>query len=339
MDSDKNASPSKDTSEEEIKQDVPQAPADALSRTPDELADEAAATRKAEDAELPPVKKVSAFKRVLKKVNVYFLIFFILLAVAGAIAAVNFINSQKEPEVADLATQELTQDTLQQLANSDASVGDVSQTLTIQGNAIIAGQTLMRGDLNVAGNFQSGGTIQGPGLTISGTSNLAEVQANNLQVATNATVQGATSLGELTVSGASSFNGAIVAQQVTVSRLIISGTGILEVPNHISFTGPAPAIAPAGGVLGNGGSASLSGSDTAGTVNVNTGNNPTAGCFARINFRQAFSGQPRVLISPIGNAAGQTQFYVDRNNSGFSICTATPAPNNQQFGFDYFVAG
>ena len=107
MDSDKNASPSKDPSEEEIKQDVLQAPADALSRTPDELANEAAATRKAEDAELPPVKKVSAFKRVLKKVNVYFLIFFILLAVAGAIAAVNFINSQKEPEVADLAAQEI----------------------------------------------------------------------------------------------------------------------------------------------------------------------------------------------------------------------------------------
>lgn len=335
MDTDKKPDPS----EEDVKQEPAQAPADALSRTPDDLAEEVAAQKSAEDAGLTPVKKMSAFKRVLKKVNVYFLIFFIILAVAGAIAAVNFINSQKEPTPVDLATQELTQDTLQQLANSDASVGDVSQTLTIQGNAIIAGQTLMRGDLNVAGNFQTGGTIQAPGITISGTSNLSELQANNLQVATNATVQGATSLGELTVSGAASFNGAVTAQQLTVTRLVISGNGALEVPNHISFTGPTPAIAPTGGVLGNGGSASISGSDTAGTVNINTGNNPTAGCFARINFRQAFTGQPRVLISPIGNGAGQTQYYVDRNNAGFSICTSSPAPNNQQFGFDYFVAG
>ena len=336
MDSDKNTPT--DNPEAPKPEDI-KAPADALSRTPDDLAQEEAANVDPNAPKGEPVKKASAVKRILKKINVYLLIFVLLLVVAGAITVVNFLNSQKEPEVASLATQELTEDTLQQLANTDASVGDISQTLTIQGNAIIAGQTLMRGDLNVAGNFQTGGTIQGPSLTISGSSSLSEAQINTLQVASTLAVQGATALNsDLSVAGTSTFNGAVTASQLTVTRLIISGNGILQIPNHISFTGASPGISNNGGVLGNGGSASVNGSDTSGSVNINTGNNPTAGCFTRINFQQAFTGQPRVIISPVGSGASLTQYYVDRNTTGFSICTTNAAPANQQFGFDYFVA-
>ena len=57
----------------------------------------------------------------------------------------------------------------------------------------------------------------------------------------------------------------------------------------------------------------------------------------RINFNQAFTKQPHVIVSPIGNAAGRTQYYVDRDQTGFSICAAAPAPGNSAFGFDYFV--
>lgn len=339
MDSDKNTSPNDTPPSEESKKDEQQTPVDALSRTPDELAEEAAAKGVDTDENLVPVKKVSAFKRVMKKINVYFLIFFLLLVVAGVITVVNFINSQKEPEVPSLATQELTEDTLQELANTDASVGDISQTLTIQGNAIIAGQTLMRGDLNVAGNIQSGGSIQGPSLTISGSASLGQAQINTLQVASTLAVNGATTLADLNVAGTSSFNGAVTASQLTVSRLVISGNGVLEIPNHIGFTGATPGIAANSGTLGNGGSASASGSDTAGTVNINTGNNPAAGCFARLTFRAAYTTQPKVIISPVGPGASQTQYYVDKNTTGFSVCTTNAAPANQQFSFDYFIAG
>jgi cytoskeletal protein CcmA (bactofilin family) len=216
-------------------------------------------------------------------------------------------------------------------------VGDASQTLTIQGNAVIAGQTLMRGNLNVAGNLQTGGKIQAPSLTISGTSNLNDTQVNKLQVKGDLAVEGSTTLSDLSASGGASFGGSVKAPQLTVSKLILGGNASLEVPNHIRFPGPTPSRSINSSVLGSGGSASINGSDTSGTVNINTGNNPVAGCFARITFRQAFTNRPHVIISPVGNAAGKTQYYVDRDTTSFSICTAVAAPNNKTFAFDYFV--
>lgn len=321
-----------------------QAPADALSRTPDDLQDEQATQAPAPSdpsAVDPNVKKLSPIKKLFRKVNLYFLIFILLVVVAGTIAAVNYFNSAKTEPKPDIAAQGLTEDALKQLANTDASVGSTSQTLTIQGNAIIAGQTLTRGNLNVAGNFQTGGSIQGPSLTISGAANLGEAQINSLQVATNTAIQGSTTLRDLNVAGTASFSGAVTASQLTVSKIIMSGNAILQIPNHISFTGPSPSRTITASVLGNGGSASVNGSDTNGTININTGNNPSAGCFARINFQQAFPGPnpPHVIVSPVGSAAGQTQYYVDRNGSGFSICTNNAAPANQSFAFDYFVTG
>lgn len=338
METDKNT-PSSDESKPQDQSS--QAPADALSRTPDDLDQEqsaqaATATASTDD---PNAKKLSPIKKFFRKVNLYFLIFILLVVVAAAVTVVNYLNSTKPAPTVDIATQGLTEEALKQLNNSDATVGGASQTLTIQGNTIIGGQTLMRGNLNVAGNFQSGGSIQGPSLTISGASNLGEAQINSLQVATNTAVQGSTTLRDLNVSGTSSFSGAMTASQITTSKLVMSGNAILQIPNHISFTGPSPSRTINAGVLGNGGSASVNGSDTNGTININTGNNPTAGCFARINFQQAFPGQPHVIISPIGAAAGQTQYYVDRNNSGFSVCTNNAAPANQVFGFSYFVTG
>ncbi|MEO7905092.1 MAG: hypothetical protein ABIR91_04845 [Candidatus Saccharimonadales bacterium] len=314
-----------------------QAPNDALSRTPDDLDTEQAAQTAANPTPVVSVKKQSSLKKFLRKVNIYFLIFLLLVVVAGAITAVNYLNSQKSAPEASIATQDLTEDALKQLANTDASVGNAAQTLTIQGNAIISGETLMRGNLNVAGNIQAGGKLQAPSLTISGETNLASTQINTLQVAQNTAVQGSTTLRDLNVSGSSSFSGALTASQITVSKLILSGNAILQIPNHISFTGPAPGRSINSSVLGGGGTATISGSDTTGTVRINSGNNPSAGCFVRINFRQNFSNEPHVLITPVGEAAGRTQFYVTRDRAGFSICSSNAAPGNSAFAYDYFV--
>ena len=358
MEPDKNTTPPSE--DEQPKEDLPQvnapvepksdtpskpdepAPADALSRTPEDLQEEAeehaAAAADPNSAAEKPVKKVSALKRFFRKVNVYLLIFILLVVVAGIIAAVSYLNSQKAPVEPTVASQELTEEALQQLANTDASVGNSSQTLTIQGNAIIAGQTLMRGNLNVAGNIQTGGSLQAPSLTISGSANLGDTQINSLQVASNAAIQGSTTMRDLNVAGSSTFSGPITASQITVTRLILSGNAVLQVPNHISFTGASPGRTANATVLGNGGSLSVNGSDTSGTVSVNTGNNPTPGCFGRIIFNQAYSSQSRVIISPVGAAAGAAQYYVDRNNTGFSVCTVNAAQANQAFAYDYFVA-
>lgn len=315
-----------------------QASADALSMTPDEL-DEQKKTQEAEHpvAATPGEKKVSPIKKLFRKINVYLLLFLLIVAVASAIAIVNYLNSQKQPAEPNIASQTLTPDALKQLANTDASVGSAAQTLTIQGNAVIAGQTLARGNLNVAGNFQTGGSVTSPNLTISGTSNLGTAQINSLQVAGTVALQGSTTMRDLNVAGVSAFSGAMTASQITVTNLILSGSANLTVPNHIKFGGPNPGRTVDNGVLGQGGTSSVSGSDTSGTVNINSGNNPTAGCFVRVNFNQRFTNQPHVIVSPIGAGAGATQFYVNRDTSGFSICTNNAAPANQAFGYDYFV--
>ncbi len=347
MDSDKDK-PDKDSQPEDNQSvataDVPVqgAPADALSRTPDDLADEQADSAKAAadanpDKSKSVEKKPSRLRQLFRKMNLYFLLFLLLVTVAAVVTAVNYLNSQKLPPEATFASQDMTEESLKQLANSDASVGTPAQTLTIQGNTVIDGATLMRGELNVAGNIQSSGEFRGAGLTISGSSNLGETQINSLQVATNTAIEGSTTLRDLNVSGSSSFSGALTASQITTSRLVLSGNASLEVPNHISFTGPTPGRSILSGALGSGGSASVSGSDTAGTVNIRTGNNTKTGCFVRINFSQNFSNQPHVIISPVGSGAGRTDYYVDRDQSGFNLCTAAPAPANQSFAFDYFV--
>ena len=337
MEPDKNKT---EPSESEASKDSQQAPADALSRTPEDLEEEKAAHP--EQSPTPDQigeKKISPIKKFFRKVNLYFLLFALLTIISGAVAIVNYLNSQKPPEQPNIANQALTEEALKQLANTDASVGGAGQTLTIQGNAVIAGQTLMRGNLNIAGNLQTGGSIQGPTLTISGQSNLGATQINDLQVAQNTAIQGNTTMRDLSVSGTSTFSGAMTASQITVSRLILSGNAILQVPNHLAFTGPTPGRGATGAALGSGGSASVSGSDTSGSVNINTGAGTATGCFVRINFVQAYSATPKVIISPVGAGAGQTQYYVDRNTSGFSICTANAAPPNSAFAFDFFVAG
>lgn len=319
------------------------APADALSRTPEDLGEESASNASenpSEKTDAPAEKKLSPIKKFFRKVNLYFLIFMVIAVAVAVVAAVNYLNSTKPQVDPEIQGQALSQESLKQLANKDASIGDTSQTLTIQGNAVIAGQTLTRGDLNVAGSFQTAGGITGPSITISGAANLGETQANSLQVAQNAAVQGTTTLRDLSVAGSASFSGAMTASQITVSRLILSGNAVLQIPNHVSFTGASPSRSSiTASVLGSGGSASVNGSDTSGTVNVSTGGNPQPGCFIRVAFAQRYTAQPRVIISPVGQAAGQTQYFVDRDTTGFSLCTANAAPANQAFAFDFFVAG
>ncbi len=341
MDSDKKEDDTALPKDEEPKVDTQGAPADALSRTPDELEEEKAA-RAAEDTDLSgldelPEKKLSPMKRFFKKVNIYLLGFILLVVVAGAVALVSFLNSQKTPDEATIESQSLTTEALKNLANTDASVGSTAQTLTIQGSAVINGQTLARGNLNVAGNLQTGGSIQTPSLTVSGSTNLNDTQINGLQVAGTTAIQGTTTLRDLNVAGTTAFSGAVTASQITVTRLILSGNASLEVPNHISFTGSTPSRTTNNAVLGSGGSANISGSDTAGTINVNSGNNPTAGCFMTVRFNQAFTRQPRVTATPVGAAAGQLQFYVERNTTTFSVCSANAPAANQAFAIDYFI--
>lgn len=317
---------------EQTDDNVTTAPSDSTAATPDIGKTTAAAT--------PPPEKRKGIRALLRFFNVYFLMFLFVVLIAGVISAVSFLNSKKTPDTPNIINQNLTADQLKQLATSNTTVGNTGQTLTVQGNAIFSGQVLTRGDLSVAGAIKLGGDLTSQNFTASGNVNLAGTQAQSLQVANNTTLQGTLTVQkDLNVAGPASFNGPITANQITVTTLIISGNGQLRVPNHIAFTGASPGRSVNQGALGAGGTASVNGSDTAGTVNVNTGAGPAPGCFVTLNFNRAYAATPHVTITPIGAAAGQTQYYVNRSTTSMSICTVNAAPANQNFAFDYFITG
>ncbi len=278
----------------------------------------------------------SKFRKLLGFFNVYLLIFFLLVVVAGIVFVVSYINSQKEPEQPTTALQNLTQEQLSEIANGDANVGDPRYVLNIQSDAVFAGNALIRGNLNVAGSLQLGQGLTIPALTVSGTTNLAATQINNLSVSGPSVMQGAVTFQSDLTARSANFGGTLTASTINAGNLTLAGNGALTLNNHIRTNGPTPGRSQ-GGAVGSGGSTSNSGSDIAGTLNVNTGGGTGPGCFATINFVQRFSRTPHVIVTPVGSAGGSVDFYVERSASNFSICTSNAAPTGRSFAFDYFV--
>lgn len=282
----------------------------------------------------PPPKK--AGKSFFKRFNVYLLLFAFILVIAGLIVVIAYFQSKKASTTSTLKTQDLAQATLDQVANSDASVGNTQQVLNVKSSAVFAGKVLIRDGLEVAGNLQIGGTFAVNNMTVSGSSQLGQVQINkDLSVSGNESIQGTLTIGKsLQVSGGGNFSGPVNAPQITTSNLQL--TSDLTLTKHIISGGPTPSRS-GGAALGGGGSASVSGSDTAGTVTINVGGGAAAGCFVTINFTSRYNSTPHVQITPVGAAGGAIPYYVNRNSSNFSICTASPTSAGASFAFDYFV--
>jgi hypothetical protein len=277
------------------------------------------------------------FKQLWKKINVYLLIFILLIILTFIILVVSYIASQKEPESPTTALQDLSSKDLQEIASGNANIGDPRYILNVQSDAIFAGNALVKGDLNVAGSVQLGQALSIPAITVTGNASIATAAINNLTVSGATALQGRLAIqDELTVGRSLSVGGGITASQITTGTLTLGGNGNLNLNNHLNAGGQTPNRSQ-GSAVGSGGSSSISGSDLAGTLNINTGSGTSAGCFATITFVQRYSSTPHVIISPIGSAAGSIDYYVDRSSTNFSICTASAAPTSRSFGFDYFV--
>jgi cytoskeletal protein CcmA (bactofilin family) len=299
----------------------------AVQATPDE----AASAKKSKSIKLP-----GALHKYRHRFNIYLLLFLLVLVVAGAILVITALASRDTKDPASITSQTLSSDTLNQLSNTDATVGDPKQVLNIQSNAVFAGKVLVRDSLDVAGTIKVGGSLSLPGITVSGESNFDSLNISKaLNIGGDASLQGQLIVKKnIAVSGGGTFGGAITAPQISTSNLQLLGDLILT--RHITAGGATPGRS-IGGAVGSGGTASVSGSDTAGSVNVNTGSGPSAGCFVTVNFAQRFSNTPHVLITPVGSEAGAISYYVNRTSNGFSVCTANVPPSNSAFGFDYFV--
>jgi cytoskeletal protein CcmA (bactofilin family) len=278
-------------------------------------------------------------KRLWKRFNIYLLLFLLVIVIAIAVAIALYLkNKSVVDQTKDVInTQDLSEESLKQLANSSVTIGNTKQILNIESNSIFSGSVLVRSNLEVAGDIKVGGDLQLPGITVTGSSKFSELQADSLDIGANATVQGAFSVKNgLSVSGSSIFNGPLSAPTISTNALSLNGDLILN--NHIVGGGPIPG-SNRGGALGSGGTTSLSGSDTSGSITINTGGSPGAGCFISVSFVKKYNSVPHVIVSPVGSAAGGVNYYVNRSSSEFSVCTSTPAPAGATFGFDYIVIG
>lgn len=283
-----------------------------------------------------PFQRRSFIRRLWDRLNIYLLLFILVMVIAiGSTISLTIKGKQDAYKI--ITTQNLTQDELKQLANTDVTVGKPKQILTIQANAVFAGSTLVRGDLEVAGALKLGGDMSLTNLTVSGASKLNDVTANSMTVSSSLNVQGTLTLNSgISVAGQSNFNGGIVASSVITGALQLNGD--LNLTNHVVAGGTIPEVAK-GTAVGGGGTVSLSGSDTSGSVAVNTGSGPPAGCFATVTFSKAFANIPHVVVTPIGAAAAELDYYITRATTNFVICSTNSAPAGQSFGFDYMVLG
>jgi hypothetical protein len=267
--------------------------------------------------------------------NIYFIIFIVL--VLGAIGIIFYAvsSSKKANKTTETKAPSLTSQQLAALKGNTTLVGDAKTTLDVQSNSVFEAQVLVRNDLNVAGALKVGGSLSLPSLTVSNSGNFGTLQVGStFGVNGNATVQGTLTVQKtLSVTGGASF-GSLNVATLTVTSLQLNGD--LGVGRHIVTNGSQISHSP-GTALGSGGTVSVSGTDIAGTITVNTGGAPGAGKFVSINFAKPYGLVPRVIISPVGASAGTVTYYVDRTTSGFSVSCATPPPAGSTFSFDYFV--
>jgi cytoskeletal protein CcmA (bactofilin family) len=276
----------------------------------------------------------------LSHINVYLVLFGVLILVGFLVALLAYTDSKKSSTTANINSKDLSASTLAQLANSDTSstVGGNGQLLNVESSAVFSGQVLVRQGLDVAGNLSIGGALALNDLTVSGTTQLQQTTVNkNLSVAGDTNLQGSTVVAKnLQVGGTGNFSGTVSAPQITTTSLQLNGP--LALSQHITTTGAQPSHTN-GSALGGGGTTNLSGSDTAGLININTGDSPGAGCFITLNFSSPYASAPYVMLTPVGSSAGGLSYYINRTASGFSLCDASTPPANASFGFDYFIVG
>lgn len=293
-------------------------------------------------AEAPPPQQVrkqkfnmqTYIRSLVSKVNIYLLLFVFLLVLAGVVMFVAIQSSKNQAKREQTETQKLTEEALKSLEGTDAIVGDPKQLLSIESNAVFSGKVLIRDSLDVAGAIKVGGALSLPGITVSGTSQFDQVQLNSLSISGNANIQGQLTVQRgLSVASNGSFSGTLSAPVISTDKLVLNQD--LQLNRHIDAGGATPNISP-GGAIGGGGTVSISGSDTAGTVTVNNGGGAGTGIVATVSFAVRFTSNPHVIITPVCASSCNLGAYItNRTTNGFSI-----GINNNpggSFSFDFIA--
>lgn len=270
--------------------------------------------------------------------------FLVALVIAGAgigYLAGHLIKpaSKTNQNATPTTVQNLSPDEISKLGQIGTTLGSQGQVLTVGADSIFKGRVDVGGDLNLNGHFNANGPVSLQNINSNGTSNFGVVTiGQGLQVGGAATMQGGLNAsnflnvnGSLNVNGNSSL-GAVTASSLTVRNLTVLGPLAIA---HLVSSGPAPSIA--GGALGSGGTANISGNDTSGLINLNTGGGPGTGLLATITFRAGYGGRPHVILMPSSSAAATTFVHVAPSPGGFSIVADGAVPAGSTLSFDYIV--
>jgi hypothetical protein len=162
-----------------------------------------------------------------------------------------------------------------------------------------------------------------------------ENQLSSLQVTGTPTFAG------LNVTGTITANNLVVTNEVTAQK-ITAVAGITT--SRIETTGTAPVAQPLP-QSGTGATVILDGNDAAGTVTLTTGTNGTnpgdpqvtTGEQVAITFVSPKQKMPRVIVSPVGDAAGTVKWTVERTQTDFKIKIIDGVLPQTAYTFEYFV--
>lgn len=283
--------------------------------------------------------KTSLWSKVVKKlsfINIYLLLFIFIVILAVMITYIGIRNNKKVDDAGKINAQNLSSQAIDSISNNNTQIGDPKETLTIASNSIFNGKALFRDSIDVAGTIRVGGALSLPGITVSGSSSFENVTiSNSLAIAGDASISGNLAVQKsLTVSGGASFGGAISASQLNIDRLTLNQDVLFN--RHVKTGGGVPGVST-GAAVGAGGTGSISGSDVAGTVTINVGGSPGAGTLASVSFVNSYGGEPHVVVSPVGAAAGNLSWYITRGANGFTINTNNAPAASNSFSFDYVV--
>jgi hypothetical protein len=287
-----------------------------------------------------PPKQPSSLPRLLHRANSLSGVIALLVAVliAGSVIGYFISPARKNVTAPQTIIQNLSASDIQKLTDLGANLGSTNQILTIAANTVFRSKVDVGTDLTVTGRFNANGPVTLSQLNITGTTALS-----GLDVGSNLTVAGVTTLqkgltitglaavnGGLNVSGSASVN-SLNATSISTQNISISGPITI---GHLITKGPTPGISP--GSVGGGGTVSISGNDTAGTIDINTGSSPSSDSLANITFRAAFSGAPRVILTATSFDSAAAQVYVTAASTGFAIHIRNYLPG-QIYSFDYIV--
>jgi hypothetical protein len=153
--------------------------------------------------------------------------------------------------------------------------------------------------------------------------------------------------GSLSINGPAEFHGNVFFYKLVTFTEKTLFNKDRKSAAHLTTAGDTPAIklevaagvsqAPADNPSAVLAKVSISGNDNSGTLNINIGDNSTAGNLLTLNFAKPYDHAPQIFLTPANKDAAQFKYYVTSATDGFKIVATDPLPASANPQFYYWV--